>query len=146
MTQPVDIRDYRANDYKITALEKAKAALQKHHDHMRTHYAELQDHLAVVDEQLQMADTAMKAIDAQLLTLRGVSQGITDMSKQEMRPAQSEESAAMERARMFAAHGRFKLPRYEDLRTGDGEPLPPQDERGKRIDALTQEYLEGMKQ
>ena len=52
----------------------------------------------------------------------------------------------MERARMFAAQGRFKLPRYEDLRTGDGEPLPPQDERCKLIDALTHEYLEVMKQ
>ena len=28
----------------------------------------------------------------------------------------------------------------------DGEPLPPQDERGKRMDVLTQQYLDGMKQ
>lgn len=70
--------------------------------------------------------------------------GIT--TPQELAPFQSEEDAAMERARMFAAQGRFRLPRYEDLRTGDGEPLPPQDERGKRIDILTQQYLNGMKQ
>lgn len=144
MAKPVDLREFRENDQKISALEKAKVALKKHHDHMLTHHAELQEHLAVVDEQLQMADIAMEAIDAQLLALRG--EGITDMSKQEMRPLQSEEYAAMERARMFAAQGRFTLPRYEDLRTGDGAPLPPQDERGKRIDALTQQYLEGMKQ
>lgn len=67
-------------------------------------------------------------------------------NKQEWREPQSEEAEAMERARMFAEQGRFRLPRYEDLRTGDGEPLPPQDERGKRIDALTRQYLEGLKQ
>ena len=66
--------------------------------------------------------------------------------KQEWSLPQSEEAEAMERARMFGAQGGFHLPRYEDLRTGDGEPLPPQDERGKRIDVLTQQYLSGMKQ
>jgi len=70
--------------------------------------------------------------------------GIT--TPQELAPFQSEEDAAMERARMFAAQGRFKLPRYEDLRTGDGEQLSPQDERGQRIDVLTQQYLDRMKQ
>lgn len=70
--------------------------------------------------------------------------GITN--PQECAPFQSEEDAAMERARMFAAQGRFQLPRYEDLRTGDGEPLRPQDERGKRVDVLTQQYLDRMKQ
>ena len=64
---------------------------------------------------------------------------------QEMRPLQSLEEAAMERARMFAEQGRFQLPRYEDLRTGDGEPLPPQDERGKQLDELTQKYLGQMR-
>lgn len=70
--------------------------------------------------------------------------GITNT--QEWRAPQSEEDAAMERARMFAEQGRFRLPRYEDLRTGDGDPLPAQDDRGKRIDVLTQQYLDRMKQ
>ncbi|MGYP003424711098 len=71
---------------------------------------------------------------------------MSGITKQEWREPQSEEADAMERARMFAAQGRFQLPRYEDLRTGDGDPLPPQDERGKRIDILTQQYLDRMKQ
>ncbi len=65
---------------------------------------------------------------------------------QKWREPMTDEQAALERATGFAAQGRFKLPRYEDLRTGDGEPLPPQDERGKRMDVLTQQYLDGMKQ
>lgn len=65
---------------------------------------------------------------------------------QQWRGPQSEEAEAMERARMFADQGRFRLPRYEDLRTSDGEPLPPQSEREKRIDILTLKYLKGMKQ
>lgn len=72
--------------------------------------------------------------------------GVTKVTNQEMRPLRSPEEEAMERARMFADQGRFHLPRYEDLRTGDGEPLPPQDERGQRIDMLTQQYLDRMKQ
>lgn len=142
MSRPVDIRDFRANEAKIAALEAAKVALKKHHDHMLAHYAELKDHLASVDEQLQMADTAMEALDAQLRSLR--PEGVTMV--QQIRPVGSDEDVAMERARMFAAQGRFKLTPYADLRTGDGDPLPPQDERSKRIDALTQQYLDGMKQ
>mgnify|MGYP007071688932 CR=1 FL=1 len=67
-------------------------------------------------------------------------------NNQSRRPPQSEEEAAKERAQMFAAQGRFTLPRYEDLRTGDGDPLPPQDERDKRIDVLTQQLLDRMRE
>lgn len=72
--------------------------------------------------------------------------GKTNLSNQQWRTATTEDQEAMERATMFASQGRFRLPRYEDLRTGDGEPLPPQDERGQRIDILTQQYLDRMKQ
>lgn len=69
----------------------------------------------------------------------------TVFHNQTIREAQTEESAALERATMFAEQGRYELPAYEDLRTGDGEPLPPQDERSKRIDDLTRKYLSEMR-
>ena len=72
--------------------------------------------------------------------------GKTNLNNQQWREPMTDEQAALERATGFAAQGRFKLPRYEDLRTSDGDPLPPQDEQGKRIDKLTQQYLDRMKQ
>lgn len=144
MPNPVDIRTFRTIDRNISALEEAKVALKRHHEHMVQHRAELQGHIDTVDEQIRMVGPALEAIEVQLLAYRGG--GITDASKQVWSEPQSEEASALERARMFAAQGRFTLPPYEDLRTGDGDPLPPQDERGKRIDILTQQYLDEMKQ